>query len=351
MKKLNTKIYNNSSVFIIAELSANHGNDINIIRETIKAAKRTGADAIKIQTYTADTITIDSKKDHFKINQGTHWDGQYLYDLYKTASLPWEWHEEIFEFAKKEGILCFSSPFDQTAVDLLESLNNPIYKIASFEITDIPLIEYAASKGKPMIISTGMASLKEIELTYNTAKKNGAKDITLLYCVSNYPSSIKDFNLNNIKILKEKFKCKVGLSDHSKNNKVAAAAVAAGAELVEKHIALEKQKKGLDIEFSLKGKEIKKFKDEMNLSFQLLGKKEFYRNKNENKSKIFRRSLFVVNHIKKGEKISKKNIRRIRPGYGLEPKYYEKLLGKKSPYNIKSGEPLRKNILKKLRIK
>ena len=336
--------------YLIAEISANHCGSLSLAKKLIKCAKENGSDAVKIQTYTPDSMTIKSNKKYFKIKNGL-WKGYDLWSLYNKAHTPLAWHKELFKYAKKLKIKIFSTPFDESAVDFLEKLKCPIYKVASFEMTDLPLIKRIAKTKKPMIISTGMASLKEIELTYNTAKKNGAKDITLLYCVSNYPSSIKDFNLNNIKILKEKFKCKVGLSDHSKNNKVAAAAVAAGAELVEKHIALEKQKKGLDIEFSLKGKEIKKFKDEMNLSFQLLGKKEFYRNKNENKSKIFRRSLFVVNHIKKGEKISKKNIRRIRPGYGLEPKYYEKLLGKKSPYNIKSGEPLRKSRLKKLRIK
>jgi len=336
--------------YLIAEISANHCGSLSLAKKLIKCAKKNSADAVKIQTYTADSMTIKSNKKYFKIKNGL-WKGYNLWSLYDKAHTPLVWHKELFRYAKKLKIKIFSTPFDESAVDFLEKLNCPVYKVASFEMTDLPLIKKIAKTKKPMIISTGMASLKEIELTYNTAKKNGAKDITLLYCVSNYPSSIKDFNLNNIKILKEKFKCKVGLSDHSKNNKVAIAAIAAGAELVEKHIALEKQKKGLDIEFSLKGKEIKKFKDEMNLSFQLLGKKEFYRNKNENKSKIFRRSLFVVNHIKKGEKISKKNIRRIRPGFGLEPKYYEKLLGRKAPFNLKSGEPLRKNILKKLRIK
>ena len=198
-----------------------------------------------------------------------------------------------------------------------------------------------------MIISTGMANLKEIELTYKTAKKYGAKDITLLYCVSNYPSKISDFNLNNIKILKKKFKCKVGLSDHSKNEKIAIVAIASGAEMIEKHIALENQKTGLDIEFSIKGKEIKKFKNTMNETYQLLWKKKFYRNESENNNKIFRRSIFAVKNIKKGEKFNIKNIRRIRPGYGLPPIYYERLLKKKSPVNITEGEPLTINILKR----
>ncbi len=336
--------------YLIAEISANHCGNLSLAKKLIKCAKQNGADAVKIQTYTADSMTIKSKKKYFKIKSGL-WKGYDLWSLYDKAHTPLIWHKELFSYAKKLKIKIFSTPFDEIAVDFLEKLNCPIYKVASFEMTDLPLIKKIAKTKKPMIISTGMATLKEIELTYKNAKKNGAKDITLLYCVSNYPSKIKDFNLNNIKILKEKFKCKVGLSDHSKDNKVAIAAIAAGAELVEKHIALEKQKKGLDIEFSLKGKEIKKFKNEIDFSFQLLGKKEFYRNKNENKSKIFRRSLFVVKNIKKGEKISKKNIRRIRPGFGLEPKYYEKLIGKKSPLNLRRGEPLKKIILKKLRIK
>jgi pseudaminic acid synthase len=204
-----------SKVFIIAELSANHGSDIKIAIETIKAAKRAGADAIKLQTYTADTITLDSKKKHFKINQGTHWDGQYLYNLYKQASLPWDWHAELFEVAKNQGLICFSSPFDVTAVDLLEDLNNPIYKIASFEITDIPLISYVASKGKPMIISTGIATIEDIELAIKTCKAAGNEDITILKCTSAYPANPEDANLKTIKDIAKRFNVKSGLSDHT----------------------------------------------------------------------------------------------------------------------------------------
>ena len=218
------------------------------------------------------------------------------------------------------------------------------------EMTDIPLIKKIASTKKPMIISTGTANMNEIELTFKTAKKYGAKDITLLYCVSNYPSKISDFNLNNIKILKEKFKCRVGLSDHSKDEKVAVAAIAAGAEVIEKHIALDNQKKGLDIEFSLKGKKIKQFREAINKTYRLLGNKEFCRNQSEEKNKLFRRSIFVIKNIKKGEKFSKNNIKRIRPGYGLPPMYYEKLINKKSPFNLYAENPLKKNILKKLKI-
>ena len=339
----------NKIPFFVAEISANHCGNINLAKKLIKCAKDNGADAAKLQTYTADTMTIQSNKKYFKIKNGL-WKGYDLWNLYNEAHTPLEWNKKLFDYGKKLGITIFSTPFDETAVNLLEKLKCPMYKVASFEITDLLLIKKISQTKKPIIISTGMASMEEIELAYRTAKNYGAKDITLLYCVSNYPSKNIDFNLNNIKILKNKFKCRVGLSDHSKDNRVAIAAVAAGAEVVEKHIALDKQKKGLDIEFSLKGKEIKKFKEDINLAYNLLGKKYFYRNKSEKKSKIFRRSIFATENIKKGEKFNNQNIRRIRPGYGLEPKYYEKLIGRKSPITLDKGQPLKKFILYKLKI-
>ena len=339
----------NKIPFLVAEISANHCGNINLAKKLIKCAKDNGADAAKLQTYTADTMTIQSNKKYFKIKNGL-WKGYDLWNLYNEAHTPLEWNKKLFDYGKKLGITIFSTPFDETAVNLLEKLKCPMYKVASFEMTDLLLIKKISQTKKPIIISTGMASMEEIELAYRTAKNYGAKDITLLYCVSNYPSKNIDFNLNNIKILKNKFKCRVGLSDHSKDNRVAIAAVAAGAEVVEKHIALDKQKKGLDIEFSLKGKEIKKFKEDINLAYNLLGKKYFYRNKSEKKSKIFRRSIFATENIKKGEKFNNQNIRRIRPGYGLEPKYYEKLIGRKSPITLDKGQPLKKFILYKLKI-
>ena len=339
----------NKIPFLVAEISANHCGNINLAKKLIKCAKDNGADAAKLQTYTADTMTIQSNKKYFKIKNGL-WKGYDLWNLYNEAHTPLEWNKKLFDYGKKLGITIFSTPFDETAVNLLEKLKCPMYKVASFEITDLLLIKKISQTKKPIIISTGMASMEEIELAYRTAKNYGAKDITLLYCVSNYPSKNTDFNLNNIKILKNKFKCRVGLSDHSKDNRVAIAAVAAGAEVVEKHIALDKQKKGLDIEFSLKGKEIKKFKEDINLAYNLLGKNYFYRNKSEKKSKIFRRSIFATENIKKGEKFNNQNIRRIRPGYGLEPKYYEKLIGRKSPITLDKGQPLKKFILYKLKI-
>ena len=325
--------------YFIAEISANHCGKISIAKKLIKCAKLNGADAVKLQTYTADTMTLKSNKKYFKVNKGL-WKGYTLWDLYDEAHTPLSWHKSLFDYAKKIGITIFSTPFDETAVTFLEKLNCPIYKVASFEMTDLPLVKKIASTKKPIIISTGMASLKEIDLTYRTAKKYGANDITLLYCVSNYPAKNSDFNINNIKILKKKYNCRVGLSDHSLDQNVAITSIGAGAEIIEKHIALEKQKKGLDIKFSLKGKEIRKFKNAINSAYELLGKKIFFRNKSEKESVIFRRSIFVCSNISKGEKFTKENIRRIRPGNGLEPKFYEKLIGRRAKKNLQKGNPL-----------
>jgi len=335
--------------FLIAEISANHCGNYNLAKKLIYCAKKNGANAVKLQTYTADTMTIKSNKSYFKIKDGL-WKGYQLWDLYDKAHTPREWHKRLFDYAKKIGIIIFSTPFDETSVEFLEKLKCPMYKIASFEMTDLSLIKKVALTKKPIIISTGTANIKEIELAFKTAKKYGASDITLLYCVSNYPSKVSDFNLNNIKILKDKFKCRVGLSDHSKDERVAIAAIATGAEVIEKHIALDKQKKGLDIKFSLRGKEIKNFRNIINETYKLLGKKEFYRNKTEEKSKIFRRSLFVTSNIKKNDKFTKKNIKRIRPGFGISPFYYEKIIGRKSPYDLFKGDPIKKSILNKLKI-
>ena len=336
-----------NKVFFVAEISANHCGNFQLAKKLIKCAKVNGADAVKLQTYTADTMTLKSDKKYFKIKQGL-WKGYNLWNLYDKARTPLEWHKKLFQYGKSLGIKVFSTPFDNTAVDFLEKLNCPIYKIASFEMTDLNLVKKVSQTKKPIIISTGMANLQEIETTFKVAKKSGAKDITLLYCVSNYPSSINDFNLNNIRILKNKFKCKVGISDHSTDNRVAIAAIASGAEVIEKHIALDNQKKGLDINFSLKGKEIKKLRNDIDVAFKLLGKKSFHRNISENKSKIFRRSIFAIKNIKKGEKFTKENIKIVRPGYGLEPKYFNKILNKRSLINVQKNEPLKAAILRNL---
>ena len=335
--------------FFIAEISANHNGFLHQAKKIIYTAKKYGADAVKLQTYTPDTMTIKSNKLDFKIKGGL-WNGKTLWNLYERAQTPFEWHKELFNYAKKLKITCFSTPFDETAVDLLESLNCPFYKVASFEINHIPLIKKIAKTKKPIIISTGMANLEEIDLAYKTAKKNGAKEIVLLYCVSNYPSKISDFNFHNIRILKERYNCKVGFSDHSTDNRVVAAAIAAGAEVIEKHIALENQKKGFDLAFSLKGKEIKNYAQVIKDTSLMMGQKYFFRNKSENLSLQFKRSIYAVSNIKKGEKFTKKNIRVIRPGFGIQPFYFERLINKKSPCNLKCETPLKKFLLRKLKI-
>jgi pseudaminic acid synthase len=348
--KLNNSNFIVKNSFFIAEVSANHNGSLSRAKKIIYTAKKYGADAVKLQTYTPNTITIKSKKKDFVIRGGL-WNGNTLWDLYKKAQTPFEWHKELFDYAQKIKITCFSTPFDESAVDLLESLNCPFYKVASFEINHIPLIKKIAQTRKPIIISTGMANLKEIDLAYKTAKKNGAKEIILLYCVSNYPSKISDFNFNNIKILKERYNCKVGFSDHSTDNKVVAAAIAAGAEVIEKHIALEGQKKGFDLAFSLRGKEIKEYAQVIKDTSLIMGKKYFFRNKSEKQSLQFRRSIYAIFDIKKGDKFTKKNIRIIRPGFGVQPFYFEKLLNKKSPFNIMAERRINEKILKKLKIK
>jgi pseudaminic acid synthase len=335
--------------FFVAEISANHNGSLFHAKKLIKIAKRYGADAVKLQAYTPDTLTIKCNKPDFKIKGGL-WNGKTLWDLYQKAQTPFEWHQKLFDYAKQLKITCFATPFDESAVDLLETLNCPFYKVASFEMNHIPLIKKIAQTRKIMIISTGMANLKEIDAAYKAAKKNGAKEIILLYCVSNYPSKISDFNFNNIKILKDRYNCKIGFSDHSKDNKVVAAAIAAGAEVIEKHIALEGQKKGFDLAFSLKGNEIKDYVQVIKDTSLMMGKKYFFRNSTENQSLQFRRSIYAVSDIKKGEKFTKKNIRVIRPGFGIQPVYFETLINKKSPYDIKRETPLKKLLLKKLKI-
>ena len=336
-----------NSTFIIAELSANHGGKIEVAIETIKAAKRAGANAIKLQTYTADTITIDSKSDLFKITQGTHWDGQYLHDLYKEASLPWEWHPQLFDVAREEGLICFSSPFDKTAVDLLEELNSPIYKIASFEITDIPLIKYAASKRKPMIISTGIAEIEDIELAIKTCKSEGNEDITILKCTSAYPAAPEDTNLLTIKDIAKRFNVKVGLSDHSMGIVAPSIAVALGATVIEKHFILDKKVGGADAHFSLDEIEFKQMVDAVRLTETMLGKVDYELTEKKKKSREFSRSLFIVTDVQKGETITEQNIRSVRPGYGLHPKHFTEIIGGKFKSSFEKGTPLSLEMISK----
>ncbi len=333
--------------FIIAELSANHGGKINVAIETIRAAKRAGADAIKIQTYTADTITLDSKNECFKINQGTFWDGQYLHELYKKAFLPWEWHEELFRVAKEEGLVCFSSPFDKSAVDFLENLNTPIYKIASFEITDIPLIEYAASKGKPIIISIGIAEISDIELAIETCKKVGNHDITILKCTSAYPADPKDANLLTIPDIKERFGVKAGLSDHTMGIEGPVVATVLGATVIEKHFILDKNIGGPDAHFSLDEKEFTEMVTAVRKAEEMMGHVDYEMTEKKKKSRQFSRSLFVVADVRQGEVLTEENVRSIRPGFGMHPKYLKELLGKKFSQDIERGTPLSFELINK----
>ena len=335
-----------SKCLVIAELSANHGGDINIALETVRAAKRAGADAIKIQTYTADTITLNCKTKYFKINQGTHWDGIYLYDLYKDASLPWDWHSQIFNVAKDEGLLCFSSPFDHSAIDFLEELGTPIYKIASFEITDIPLIEYAASKGKPMIISTGIAEISDIELAIETCKKVGNNDITILKCTSAYPADPKDANLLSIPDIKSRFGVKVGLSDHTMGIEAAVVATALGASVIEKHFILNKTIGGPDAHFSLDEKEFTEMVKAIRTAEQMLGKVDYEMTEKKKKSREFSRSLFVIKDVKSGERITTENVRSIRPGFGIHPKFLSEIIGKVFTKDIEKGTPMSFELIK-----
>ncbi len=335
----NNTIDSNSKVFIIAELSANHNGSLNTAIETIKAAKRAGADCIKFQTYTADTITIDCDNDDFII-QDTIWHGKKLYDLYNEAFTPWEWHEKLFEVAREEGLACFSSPFDKTAVDFLENIGTPAYKIASFEITDIPLIEYAASKGKPIIISTGIADISDIELAINACRSVGNNDIALLKCTSSYPAPIDEANMIMIKDLAERFNVISGLSDHTMGATVPIVAVALGAKIIEKHFILDRSIGGPDASFSMNEIEFSQMVDSIREAELAVGQVDYKLTPKQIKGKDFSRSLYVVEDIKAGEIISEKNIKSVRPGFGLHPKYYNEILGKVVIKSFSKGDRL-----------
>jgi pseudaminic acid synthase len=323
--------------FIIAELSANHNGSIERAFESIKVAKECGASAIKIQTYTADTMTIKSDRDEFKVESGI-WSGYELYDLYNEAHTPYEWHKPLFDYAKEIGITIFSTPFDRTAVDLLEDLNTPLYKVASFEIIDLPLIKYIAQTKKPMIISTGMANLEEIREAVEVAKENGCQDLVLLHCISSYPAPIEESNLLTIPDLAEKFGVISGLSDHTMGTVVATTSVALGACVIEKHFTLSRDDKGPDSEFSLEPSELKKLCKDAKAAWRSLGKVDYSLKKSEKLTS--RRSLYIVKDVKKGEKFTGENTRSIRPGLGLKPKHMDKIMKSKALYDIARGTPL-----------
>lgn len=334
------KIGNDCPVFIIAELSANHLQNFDIAVDTIKAIKESGADAVKLQTYTPDTITMDSENSHFQITQGTLWDGKTLYKLYQEAYTPWEWQPKLKEIAEELGLILFSSPFDLTAVDFLEEMNVPAYKIASFEITDIPLIEYVASKQKPVIISTGIATLADIEEAVNACKRMDNEQIALLKCTSAYPAPLEEMNLRTIPNMADTFNTVVGLSDHTLGISVTIASVALGAKIIEKHFILDRKLGGPDAEFSLEPHEFRSMISAIREVEISLGSVNYGLTEKIKKSREFSRSLFVVEDIKVGDIFTEKNIRSIRPGFGMHPRYLNEILGKRARKNINRGTPL-----------
>jgi pseudaminic acid synthase len=337
MKIGSFEINKQSGVFIIAELSANHNGSLEVAIETIKAAKRAGADAIKLQTYTADTLTIDCDKDDFVLRSNSIWDGRTFYNLYQEAYTPWDWHKILFKVANEEGLVCFSSPFDKSAVDFLENLNTPAYKIASFEITDIPLIEYIASKGKPVIISTGIAQLEDIELALDACRRMGNNDIALLKCTSSYPAPINEANMCMVKDLAERFDVISGLSDHTLGTTVPVVATCFGAKIIEKHFILDRSIGGPDASFSMNEEEFTAMVKAVREAESAIGNIDYTLTEKQLKGKDFSRSLYVVEDINPGDLISEKNVKSIRPGFGLHPKFLSNILGKYAKVKAEKG--------------
>jgi pseudaminic acid synthase len=333
------KIEFGAKPYIIAEMSANHNGNINNAFKIIKMAKMCGVDAIKLQTYRPDTITMDINTPEFMIEGGL-WHGKSLYELYESAFMPWDWHIPLFDYAKDIGITIFSSPFDNTAVDLLESLNAPAYKIASFEAVDLPLIKYVAQTGKPMIISTGMANSIEIQEAIDAAKEGGCKELSILHCVSGYPAPASDYNLKTLTDMQKKFKLVTGLSDHTIDNTTAIASVALGALIIEKHVTLDRNAGGPDDSFSLEEKELKELCFGVDTAWKSLGKVHYGKKSSEQENVKFRRSLYFTKDIDSGSIITSEDIRSIRPGYGLHPKYFDQVIGKKVSRYRSKGDPL-----------
>lgn len=326
--------------FIVAEMSANHLQDFERAKQIIKVAADAGADAVKLQTYTADTITLDCDNDYFQITQGTIWDGTTLHKLYQEAYTPWEWQPELLRYANELGLECFSSPFDFTAVDFMEEMDMPAYKIASFEINDIPLIRKIAKLGKPMIFATGIAYLEDIERALRVCREEGNEQVILLKCTSQYPSPYEAMNLKVIPNMGEVFDCCTGLSDHSMGGAVAVAAVALGAKMVEKHLTLSREDGGADAEFSMEPLEFKQMVDEIRIAEKALGSVTYELTEQQKQSREDGRSLFVVEDIKKGDILTNKNVRSIRPNFGLHTMHYEEILGKKVKKDVAKGTPL-----------
>ncbi|MCR5254843.1 MAG: pseudaminic acid synthase [Acetatifactor sp.] len=341
----NHQIGASKPVFTIAEMSANHLMDYERAKKIMLAAKQSGADAIKLQTYRPDTITLDCRGEEFMATKGSPWEGMNLYDLYKEAYTPWEWHKGLFEYAKEIGLTCFSSPFDLTAVDFLEELNTPAYKIASFEITDIPLIRKVAKTGKPIIISTGIAEIADIDLALKTCRDNGNDNVILLKCVSEYPTPYSEMNLRTITNMRETFDCVVGLSDHSMGDTVDVAAVALGACVIEKHLTLKREDGGPDGSFSMEPEEYREMVNSIRNVEQALGTVRYELTDKQRNSRGRSRSLYVSKDIKKGDIFSPENIKSIRPGYGLHTKYYDEILGRKSACDLKKGTAMKWNYI------
>lgn len=325
--------------YVIAELSANHNGRLDIALRIIDEAKAAGADAVKLQTYRPDTITLNCDSEDFQIHGGL-WDGRTLYELYEEAHMPWEWHAPLFEHARKLGITIFSSPFDRTAVDLLEDLNTPAYKIASFEAIDLPLIKYVASTGKPMIISTGMANAEEIQEAIEAARDGGCGELAVLHCVSGYPAPAADYNLQTIPDMMRRFGLVTGLSDHTLDNTTAIASVVMGASIIEKHFTLDRSAGGPDDSFSLEPAELLALCKDSKTAWAALGKVDYQRKPSEQGNAQFRRSLYFVKDMKSGERVTPDSVRSVRPGFGLAPKYYEAVLGKRVNRDVTFGMPL-----------
>ena len=342
----NRKVGGENPTFIIAEMSANHAGSINYAKEIIHAAKESGADCIKIQTYTPDTMTVDCHNSYFQITEGT-WKGENLYALYQKAYTPWEWQPELKEEAEKIGLAFFSTPFDKSAVDFLENIGVEFYKIASFEMVDIPLVEYVASKGKPMIISTGMGTIEEIEEVKKAVYSQENEQLIFMKCSSAYPANPAEMNLRTIMDMRERFDVPVGLSDHSLGSMSAVTAVAMGASVIEKHFCISREIENPDASFSMTPKEFKNMVQDIRNTETAMGNVAYGFTKQEESNVIFRRSLFAVKDIKAGEVFTEGNIKSIRPGYGIKPKYYYEILGKKATQDIKYGEPLKFKMIEK----
>jgi pseudaminic acid synthase len=341
------KIGNNFPPYIIAEMSANHNGDINNAYKIIDMAKSSGADCVKLQTYTPDTLTIDSKLPDFQLTEGL-WTGQSLYELYKGAFMPWEWHQPLFDYAKKVGITIFSSPFDNAAVDLLEDLDTPAYKIASFEAVDLPLIKYVAQTGKPMIISTGMANSEEIQEAIEAAREGGCEELVILHCVSGYPAPAGDYNLRTLVDMQKRFGLITGLSDHTIDNTTAITSVALGASIIEKHVTLDRNGGGPDDSFSLESEELRQLCMGAKTAWESLGQVDYGRKSSEQANVKFRRSLYFVKDIKEGEVITTEHVKSIRPGYGLAPKFFDSVIGETVRISIKKGHPVSLELIKKV---